>query len=406
MGEVDELCRGPEIETADVRTQSGKGDLRSAAVRDDDRIVRILQDLESLHPCRRRVGARVPPPAVVSQKALARQRGLRSDVDAGRKVAEIVVVGNFVQVESAKDGVIAVVAVNQTHRQAAAIRGTVVREHLRVEIAVVVLLQITELLRELQSALFHVTRREREVVVGREIQVVRNSELGSALPGSADQGRKKARLALVIQREVKGRRGDDAQSFEIHAGAARGPHVAREIQLQLVGPHQPAVVARLAGGEEAVLDSVLIFAQEFHRFGLPAGRDRWLTRLCTRCEGKVGLLEKAGRILDRIPQRGSAQCVAVALKAHAAEGFDVFACFVIRQRIGPDRQVPLTQAGVALRSRVLSRNTFDAVRVQDNRQGACLGSLLGRIAQLKALPLCVHRGTTRQRKCQHRAAGR
>src|SRR5467141_4719832 len=74
VAEVDELGRGPEIEAADVLAQSGQGELRSAAVRDHDRIVRILQDLEPLYPRRRRVAARVPPLAVVSQKSLSGQR--------------------------------------------------------------------------------------------------------------------------------------------------------------------------------------------------------------------------------------------------------------------------------------------------------------------------------------------
>src|SRR5438309_9878446 len=299
VGEVDELGRGPEVEAADVLAQSGQGELRGAAVRDHDRIVRVLQDLEPLYPRRRRVTARVPPLAVVGQKALARQRGLRSNVDAGRKVAEIAVVGDFVQVESAKEGAIAVVAANQTHAIAAAIRDTVIREYLRAEIAFVILLQITELLRELQSALFHVTRREREVVVGREIQVIRNSDLGPALPGNTDRGREKTRFALVIQREIKRRRRDDGQSLEIHAGAAGGPHVAREIQIQLVGPDQPAVIARLAGGEEAALDSVPAFAQELDRFGLPARGDRSLTGLWKRRESKLGFFEDAGREIGR-----------------------------------------------------------------------------------------------------------
>src|SRR5207302_9083891 len=67
MAEVDELGRRPEIEAADVLAQSGQAELRGAAVRDDNRIVRILQDLEPLYPRRRGVAACVQPLAVVSQ---------------------------------------------------------------------------------------------------------------------------------------------------------------------------------------------------------------------------------------------------------------------------------------------------------------------------------------------------
>jgi len=72
------------------------------------------------------------------------------------------------------------------------------------------------------------------------------------------------------------------KSLEIHAGSAGGPHVAREIQLKLVGLDQPAVIARLAGGEEPVLDSVLAFTQELDRLGLPARRKGLLTGLRAR----------------------------------------------------------------------------------------------------------------------------
>src|SRR5258708_9370066 len=132
MTEVDKLDRGAESHAVEGRAESRQGEVRSAAVGEDDRIVRILQDLEPLYPRRRRIATGVPPLAVVSQEALARQRGLRSDVDTSREVAEIAIVGNFVQIESAQEGTIAVVGVNQTHRRTATIRGTVLRAHLGV----------------------------------------------------------------------------------------------------------------------------------------------------------------------------------------------------------------------------------------------------------------------------------
>src|SRR5258706_11761296 len=331
MTEVDELGSGREIEAADVLAQSGQGELRSATVRDDDGIVRVLQDLEPLYPRRRRIAARVPPLAVVSQEALARQRGLRSDVDAGGEVAEIVVVGDFVQIEPAQEGTIAVVGVNQTNCRAAAVGSEVLRKHLGLEFAVVVLVQITELLGDLKSALFHITGGERQVVVGREVQVIWNCDLGPALAGDAERRRKEARFALIVQRKIKSGCRDDGHSLETNAAAAGGPHLAREVQVQLVGPDQPAVVARLAGGEEAVLDSVLVLAQDLARLGLSARPYGLLAGLRARGESKVGLLEKAGRIPERIRQRRTAQTVAVALEAHVAAGFDVLIFLVIDQ---------------------------------------------------------------------------
>src|SRR5260370_17595766 len=119
-----------------------------------------------------------------------------------------------------------------------------------------------ELLGDLESALFHVGRREREVVVGREVQVIRNCELGPALAGNADRRRKEARFALIVERKIKGWRRDDAHSLETHAGAAGGPYLAREVQIHLVGPDQPAVASRLAGREDPLLDSALVLSPQ------------------------------------------------------------------------------------------------------------------------------------------------
>jgi len=100
------------------------------------------------YPCPAGPGSAVPAPSQSSSpcpttcrcrsKSPREAGGLRSDVDARREIEEITVVRDFVQIEPAKEGAIAVVAAHQIHAIAAAIRGTVIREHLRAEIALVV----------------------------------------------------------------------------------------------------------------------------------------------------------------------------------------------------------------------------------------------------------------------------
>ena len=144
----------------------------------------------------------------------------------------------------------------------------------------------------------------------------------------------------------------------------------------------------------------------FNMASASARRHGLLAGPSARGESKVGSLEKAGRILERIRQRWTAQTVAVALKAHVAAGFDVFIFFVIDQRVGPDRQVSSAQDGVALRLGVLSCDALDAICVHDSWQGGTLVTVPGGTPQLEPLPLRVHRGRTEQRNRQRRKAGR
>src|SRR5690242_4336256 len=199
MGKVNQLGGGSEIEAAYILAQSGEGELRGAGVRGNDRIIRILQNLEPLYPGAGRIAARVPPRPGVGHEPLARQRRLGSDVDACREVAEIVVVRHLVQVEYTEKRSSVIVSADEAQRRTTRVGGAVTRQVLGLELAVVVLRQIAELLGDLQSALFHVARCEREVVVGREVQVVRSGELGSALAGGADRRNQEAGLSAVVE---------------------------------------------------------------------------------------------------------------------------------------------------------------------------------------------------------------
>src|SRR4029077_7050657 len=106
-----------------VLAQRGQGELGRPAVRGDDGIVRILQDLEGLDTGGGRVVARAPPAAVVGNEPLPRQGGLRRDVDTGRQVTEVVVIRNLVEVEPAEQRTTLVVGGDEAHRRAAFVRG-------------------------------------------------------------------------------------------------------------------------------------------------------------------------------------------------------------------------------------------------------------------------------------------
>src|SRR5262249_21140471 len=149
--------------------------------------------------------------------------------------------------------------------------------------------------------LLHVARSQRQVVLGREIDVVRKGKLEPALAGDSGRRRKKARFSLVVEREIELGRREHVDALEVHAPAARGAHVAGEIEIQLVRLDVPAVIAGLARGEDSVLDPVLVFAQNLYAFGLAARSHGSLVGPKARSEGEFRLLYGAGRILERVP---------------------------------------------------------------------------------------------------------
>src|SRR4029077_20505385 len=103
----------------------------------------------------------------------------------------------------------------EADRRAALIKGSVIRKLLGVQLAAVVLPQVTKLLGDLRSALLHVARRERQVVVGGEVDVVRNGELEPALSGHAGRRREESRFSLIVEREIDRGRRDHVYSLEV-----------------------------------------------------------------------------------------------------------------------------------------------------------------------------------------------
>src|SRR5262249_37720461 len=159
-----------------------------------------------------------------------------------------------------------------------------------------------------------------------------------------------------------------------------------EVQIDLVGSDIPAVVARLAGSEEAVLDLVAVFAENLYRVGLAAALDRRLVRPGPGSQVELGALDEAGRIPQRVPERGPSQRVASALQSHVTPRLDLLVLFGILEQVGADRQIALGQPRIARRAGLAPGRSLDAVGVESDRSVAVVLGLAG-ARQLQALSL-------------------
>ena len=222
-------------------------DLRHAVVRRGDRRVGILQRLERLH-----APEQAPRPVDVGDARLARQRRLRRDRDPVREVGEVGVVGHLVQVEvRAEPRDTQLLQVPPDERVARRVRLPVVGQHLRVGLAAVLPAgaaeQVAELSAELQAALAHDARRDRRVVVGREVEVVRQREFDAARARRSRGRHQEAALALVRQRELEPRRVEDRRAEEAHRRVAGGADHALRVEVELRRLQVPVLARRDAG---------------------------------------------------------------------------------------------------------------------------------------------------------------
>ena len=230
--ELDELAVQAEIYAADVLARRIQRELRQPVVRRDYRVGRILQGLEALRPC-----GRGPPAAAVDQHAVARQRGLRSDVDAARQVAEIIVVGNLVDIEGAGQLAAESLIVLEGNGIAVDVCHAIVGQFLDPGVAIVAAIEIAELPGQLQTAFGKFARHDGEIAVGREVDIERRADFQPALAAAAYGRREEAGLALVVQRKIRPGQVGDRHALEHQLAPARHAQVARHVHVQVAHLH-------------------------------------------------------------------------------------------------------------------------------------------------------------------------
>ena len=202
LAEAYEFAVPVEFKPLPVHRGQHRDNLRLAKVRRRDRIVRVLQRLEGLDAREHRERT-----LRVGKSALAWQVRLRRDRQPIGKVREISVVGDLLQVEVAgeprqKAEVLVVLPGKPVTRGV----GGAVGQYFDVGLARDIGKQIAELAVDLQAAARHVARRQRRIVVWREVQIVRQRHFEATGRGRPEHRREEPRLALVRQWKAEPRR--------------------------------------------------------------------------------------------------------------------------------------------------------------------------------------------------------
>ena len=123
----------------------------------------------------------------------------------------------------------------------------------RLDAAALVGPEITKLRVELEAAVAEDAGSERQVIVGREVEVVGCREFDTAAVGHAEIGKQESRFALRTQRKRDPRRVEDRNPLEVQADVAAGAIAIGDIKVDIVRREHPVLVAH---GTGRVLDLV------------------------------------------------------------------------------------------------------------------------------------------------------
>ena len=369
--------------------------LRHAMVRAHDRRQRVLQRLEALDASLQPVAV-----AVVLQEAFALDRGLRGLPNLREQVDEVAAVGNAVEIEPAEEVRRESVLVVERHAVAVDAGALVVRQVLEARLAGVLGVQVAELGLQLRAALAEIPRRDRRVVLRRDIPVERRAELQAAARGLRIAGREEPGLAAFFQREGHPRQVRDRVVEEYELAVAHRRGLLFVIELERAGLDAPVVAARLAGGERPVAQGEAVLAEELDALGLAARR---LVAAADRERGGLNHAGPAGRV---VLQSRAGKTVHPLLQPHAALGFDAVEFLVELDLVAEDRGVVLLQLGLVPAGDLDVHYALDAPRIEIGR-AFFLGGRRFRRGLLRPQlegECCAPHGETRRGK--HRKARR
>ena len=245
------------LQAAPVGDEAVQQRLRHPLVRRRDRGQRVLQGLVLGDPDRR-----VPVGLVVGDERVLRQDLVRRPDDGLREVDEVVVVGHAVVVDPAGEARGRRVLVADRGVVAAAVELPVLRDDVVDERAAHRRLQEAELVLEQHPALRHHARRDRVVVVGRDVPVVRRADVGAERRTQAEARSQEARAPPVADGKAEDRRGEDRHALEVQPRRARRGGLLQPVELDLFGLDPPRVVAGRAGREARLAHPRLLVAEE------------------------------------------------------------------------------------------------------------------------------------------------
>ena len=115
--------------------------------------------------------------------------------------------------------------------------------------------QVAELTFHQQTALGHVARVQRGIVVGCQVEVVRGHERKAGVGAAAEGRRQETGLTAIVDREVNVRGVKDWNVFNPQCHVGCGTETGGRVQRDVVAFKLPGVAVRLARGVRTVLES-------------------------------------------------------------------------------------------------------------------------------------------------------
>ncbi len=175
------------VKTAHILAARLNCQLRQAGIRAGDQRSRILQ-----HLVIRRAQAGTPVGARIIEVGLARQQPLRAGRDGARKIARIIVVRGGIDIPSPRQPGRQRLRMGRCDRVAIGLRLLVVGQEFKPCFTEIRLAQVTPMRAQLQTAARNDIRVQRQIAVGRDVDIIWHRDFEAALVGSSDRWRQHA----------------------------------------------------------------------------------------------------------------------------------------------------------------------------------------------------------------------
>src|SRR5688572_15443868 len=206
----------------------------------------------------------------------------------------------------------------------------VVGQDLEAQLARVGAIQIARMVLDLQAALGHVNRRDRQVALGRDVPVIRQAELEAALRSLRVVGYEHAAAPPVLQRKGDVWEAEDRHIVEAQPRVLRGALFLFVVELDLGGLQHPVVAAGLAGGKARILEKVAIRPEDLQLLGGAA-------RVALALQKIARLVEDAGVVARAVLHARAEEPVDAALQAYAAFSLRAAELGVVAQQVAENR---------------------------------------------------------------------
>src|SRR3990167_4757736 len=125
----------------------------------------------------------------------------------------------------------------------------------RAELAFAALGQVTELTFHKQTAVGHISRVERGIVIRCQVEVVRGLQAQAIVAGAAEARRQEAGLAAIVDREIDIGGVEHRNVLHPQGHVGRGAETGSRVQGDVVALQVPGVAARFAAGVGAVFQA-------------------------------------------------------------------------------------------------------------------------------------------------------